>query len=132
MIFLIDATFPPKLARHLTGLSEARECEFRYANDECGEGARDEVLIKKVRDQGWFLITLDEALTRNPAKRRALMEGGVGTFVFTGSSLARRSFFKIVAFVMDVAEELLEHAERTRRPFILGISDKKKFKVLAP
>src|SRR3989449_7206343 len=73
-----------------------------------------------------------DALTRNPAKRRALMEGGVGTFVFTGSSLARRSFFKIVAFVMDVAEELLEHAERTRRPFILGISDKKKFKVLAP
>lgn len=72
-------------------------------------------------------MTLDERITRNPAKRKALLEGGIGTFVFTGSSLARRSFYKIVAFVMEVAEEILLHADRTPRPFIVGISDRGKF-----
>ena len=75
MIFLLDATFPPKLAHALQELTERRDCEFRYANDEFGEGAQDEVLIDGARDQGWFLMTMDERITRNPAKRRAVMEG---------------------------------------------------------
>ncbi|MGH6954080.1 MAG: hypothetical protein ACREGL_07860 [Alphaproteobacteria bacterium] len=127
MIFLLDATFPPKLARALQELTERRDCEFRYANDEFGAGAQDEVLIDGARERRWFLMTLDERITRNPAKRQALLEGGIGTFVFTGSSLARRSFYKIVAFVMEVAEEILLHADRTPRPFIVGISDRGKF-----
>ena len=72
-------------------------------------------------------MTLDERITRNPAKRKALLDGSIGTFVFTGSSLPRRSFYKIVAFVMTVAEEIIEHAARTGRPFIIGISDRAKF-----
>jgi hypothetical protein len=107
LIFLLDATFPPKLARALQQLTERHDCEFRYANDEFGAGAQDEVLIDGARERRWFLMTLDERITRNPAKRKALLEGGIGTFVFTGSSLARRSFYKIVAFVMEVAEEIL-------------------------
>jgi hypothetical protein len=127
VIFLLDATFPPKLARALQQLTERRDCEFRYANDEFGQGASDETLIAAARSRGWFFMTLDERITRNPAKRRALMEGGMGTFVFTGSSLPRRSFYKITGFVMEAAEEILEHAARTRRPFIIGISDRRKF-----
>lgn len=126
MIFLLDATFPPKLARSLQDLSERRDCEFRYANDEFGEGAPDETVVEGVRRHGWFLMTMDERITRNPAKRRALRDGGIGTFVFTGSSLPRRSFYKIVSFVMGVAEEIVEHAARTPRPFIIGISDRSK------
>lgn len=127
---MLDATFPPKLARALQDLTERRDCEFRYANDEFGEGARDEVLIDGARTRGWFLMTMDERITRNPAKRRALLDGRVGTVVFTGSSLPRRSFYKIVAFVMDVAEEIVEHAARTQPPFIIGISDRAKFSSL--
>ncbi|MFQ6045693.1 MAG: hypothetical protein ACE5PT_04940 [Gemmatimonadales bacterium] len=130
MIFLLDATFPPKLARALQELTERRDCEFRYANDEFGQGARDEILIDGARARGWFLMTMDEHITRNPAKRRALMDGRIGTFVFTGSSLPRRSFYKIVSFVMGVAEDILEHATRTRPPFIIGISDRRKFRRL--
>lgn len=127
MIFLLDATFPPKLARALQELTERHDCEFRYANDEFGHGAQDEVLIHGIRARNWYLMTMDERITRNPVKRKALLEGGIGTFVFTGSSLAQRSFYKIVAFVMTVAEEILESAARTRRPFIIGISDRAKF-----
>ena len=87
----------------------------------------DEVLIDGARERGWLFMTLDERITRNPAKRKALQEGGIGTFVFTGSSLARRSYYKITAFVMDVAEEILEHAGRHSPPFIIGISDRAKF-----
>lgn len=72
-------------------------------------------------------MTMDERITKNPAKRKALMEGGIGTFVFTGSSLPQRSFYKIVSFVMAVAEEIVDHAARTQRPFIIGISDRGKF-----
>lgn len=132
MIFLLDATFPPKLARALQGLTERRDCEFRYANDEFGEGAKDEIVIEGVRAHGWFFMTMDERITRNPAKRKALLDGHIGTFVFTGSSLPRRSFYKIVAFVMEVAEDIVEHAARTQRPFIMGISDRGKFIRLDP
>lgn len=132
MILLLDATFPPKLARALQELTERRDCEFRYANDEFGEGAPDEVVIDGDRARGWFLVTMDERIARNPAKRKALKDGQIGTFVFTGSSLPRRTFYKIVAFVMGVAEEILEHAASTARPFIIGISDRGKFSPLDP
>jgi hypothetical protein len=130
LIFLLDATFPPKLARSLQDLSERRDCQFRHANAEFGEGATDELIIEGVRARGWFLMTMDERITRNPAKRRALREGKIGTFVFAGSSLPRRSFYKIVSFVMGVAEEIVEQAGRTPRPFIIGISDQGKSKEL--
>ena len=127
MIFLLDATFPPKLARALQDLTERRDCEFRHANDEFGEGAHDEVLIEAARQRDWFFVTMDERMTRNPAKRKALIEGHLGAFVFTGSSLPQRSFSKIAAFVLQVADEIVEHAARMRRPFIIGISDRGKF-----
>lgn len=132
MIFLLDATFPPKLARALQDLSERRDCEFRFANAEFGDGAADEVIIDGVRVNGWFFMTMDERITRNPAKRSALRDGRIGTFVFTGSSLPRRSFYKIISFVMGVAEEIVDHAGRSQRPFIIGISDQGKFKSLDP
>jgi hypothetical protein len=124
LILLLDATFPPKLARGLQNLTERKDCEFRHADAEFGAGASDEVLIEEARRRGWFFVTMDERITRNPAKRRALIDGDIGTFVFTGSSLPRRSFYKIASFVMGVAEEILEHAAQTRRPFIIRISDK--------
>ena len=127
MIFLLDATFPPKLARALQELTERHDCQFRYANEEFGHAAQDEILIQGIRARGWYFMTMDERITRNPVKRKALLDGHIGTFVFTGSSLAQRSFYKIVSFVMAVAEEILEHAAHTPRPFIIGISDRARF-----
>jgi len=126
--FLFDATFPAKLGRALAELS--RDHSFIHVDDRLGRGATDEAVIRTASAEGWFLVTLDQGITRNPAKREALIQGRVGTFAFTGSAVGNLSYYKVVAFVMSIAEEMFDLAERTSRPFIFGISDRRKFKSL--
>jgi hypothetical protein len=129
LTFLFDATFPAKLGRALAVLS--RDHSFIHVDDHLGQGATDEAVIAAASASGSFLVTLDQGITRNPAKREALLQGGVGTFVFTGSAIGTLGYYKIVAFVMSIAEEMFDSAQRTKRPFIYGISDRKKFDKLA-
>ena len=131
MIFLFDANFPVQLGRALKELSRAPH-EFRHVDLEpgLGRGASDEAVIKAAGSAGWFLVTLDKGITRNPAKRRLLFENKMGTFSFTGSAIGNLGYYQIVAFVMSIAEQMIEYAEQTRRPFIFGITDQKKFREL--
>jgi len=129
LIFLFDANFPVQLGRALAQLSRQQH-EFRHVDEHLGPGASDEAVIQAAAAEGWFLVSLDKGIVRNPAKRRLLLEGGVGTFSFTGSAIGNWSYFQIVSFVMAIAEKMFETAERTPRPFIFGISDLKKFRRL--
>ena len=71
-------------------------------------------------------------MSKRPAQREAILESGIGAFVFRGSGLPERSFRKIAAFVLDVSDEIIEKASKTTKPFIWGISDHKKFERLDP
>ena len=75
MNFLFDATFPAKLGRALAELS--RDHSFIHVDDRLGRGATDEAVIRTASAEGWFLVTLDQGITRNPAKREALIQGRV-------------------------------------------------------
>ncbi|MFQ5704598.1 MAG: hypothetical protein ACE5HT_11310 [Gemmatimonadales bacterium] len=44
MIFLLDANFPPQLARALQVLDQ-EDCQFRHSPDEFGADAADEVIF---------------------------------------------------------------------------------------
>jgi len=72
-------------------------------------------------------VTLDAKMSRRPAQRQAIVDCGLGVFVFTGRALAQRSFREIAAFVLSVADSILEKARTTKPPFIWGISDRKAF-----
>src|SRR2546425_4831741 len=82
------------------------------------------------KERGWFLVTLDAGMSKRPAQREAIIESGIGAFVFRGRSLPQRSFRKIAAFVLDVSDDIIERAAGTTRPFIWGISDRKVFERL--
>lgn len=132
MTFLFDANFPVQLGRALKELSRAPH-EFRHVDLEptLGRGAKDEAVIEAAGSEGWFLVSLDKGIVKNPAKRALLFEKGVGAFSFTGSAIGTWSYYQIVSFVMSIAEEMFELAERTPRPFIFGITDKSKFRALS-
>jgi predicted nuclease of predicted toxin-antitoxin system len=126
LIFLLDATFPPQLGRALQELDQ-EGCYFRHATSEFGEGAKDEVIFAGIQERDWFLITLDAKMSKRPAQRQAIIDARLGVFVFTGSSLAQRSFREIASFVLGVADSILDLARTTKRPFIWGISDRRVF-----
>ncbi len=126
MIFLLDATFPPQLGRALQELDQ-EDCQYRHAPAEFGAAATDEAIFAAIRERDWFLITLDAKMSKHPAQRQAILDAGLGVFVFTGSSLAQRSFREIVAFVIGVTDTILDKAQTTKRPFIWGISDRRVF-----
>ncbi len=126
MIFLLDATFPPQLARALQELDQ-EDCQYRHAPAEFGAAAKDETIFAGIREREWFLITLDAKMSKRPAQRQAIIDASLGVFVFTGSSLAQRSFREIGAFVLTVTDGILERARTTKRPFIWGISDRRVF-----
>ena len=66
-------------------------------------------------------------MARRPAQRRAILDAGLGVFVFTGTNLAQQSFREIASFVLGVADKILDKARTTKRPFIWGISDRRVF-----
>jgi hypothetical protein len=126
LIFLLDEHFPPQLAQALQALDQ-EDCQYRHSPSEFGKGAKDEVIYAGIQERGWFLVTLDKKMTRNPAQRQAMLDAGLGVFVFTGSSLGQRPFRAIVSVVLGVTDDILRIAGTTPRPFIWGISDQRKF-----
>ena len=66
MIFLLDANFPPQLARALQALDQ-EDCEYRHSPDEFGADAPDEVIFAGNEDRDWFLMTLDAKMSRRRA-----------------------------------------------------------------
>jgi len=124
--FVLDATFSPQLATALEALSQG-EAHFEYAPTLFGSAAPDELIYHGVRDRGACLITLDIAMTRKPQQRAVMKDAGIGVFVFTGRALAQQSFNGIPATVLGGADEIAARAQSTRRPFVWGISDRKKF-----
>ena len=117
MIFLLDENFPPQLARALQALDQ-EDCQFRHSPAEFGAAAADEVIFAGIKDRGWFLMTLDAKMSRRPAQRQSILDAGLGVFVFTGRALAQRTFREIAAFVLSVADEIIDKANSTTTPFI--------------
>ena len=124
MIFLLDGSLPPPLAQALQRFDQ-EDCQYRHCAEVFGAAAHDDVMLSGVQERGWFLVTHDVRLSRQPAQRQALLESGIGVFVFTGR--AERTVREFAAFVLECAGAMIEHAAKTKPPFIWGISDQKRF-----
>ncbi|MGQ0715046.1 MAG: DUF5615 family PIN-like protein [Gemmatimonadaceae bacterium] len=125
MILFFDENIPPKVAAALQALGS---CEARHLVDHLPRGTPDETVFQFLAEKGWFLVTQDYRIKRNPHQRRVLLQAGLGAFILTGRG--HRSVEEMMIFVLECLPEIRVYAEETRKPFIYGISDKRKFEKL--
>lgn len=125
MIFFFDENMPPKVAAALQSLGT---CEARHLVDHLPRGTPDEDVFRFVASQGWFLITQDVRIRRNPHQRQALLQAGIGAFILTGR--ANRSVEEMMIFLLGRLPEIIKAAQHLEPPFILGVPDRGKIEQL--
>jgi predicted nuclease of predicted toxin-antitoxin system len=125
LILFFDENVPPKVAASLQALGT---CEARHLVDYLPRGTPDEQVFQFLAEREWFLVTQDYRIKRNPHQRQALLQARVGAFIFTGRS--DRSKEEMMIFILECLPTMSELAANTRRPFIIGISDRRKFERL--
>lgn len=126
MILFFDENIPPKVAASLQALGT---CEARHLIDHLPRGTPDEQVFQLLAERGWFLVTQDYRIRRNPHQRQALIQAGIGAFILTGRS--DRSKEEMMIFILECLPTMAEIVASTERPFIFGISDRRKFERLA-
>jgi predicted nuclease of predicted toxin-antitoxin system len=126
LILFFDENIPPKVAASLQALGS---CEARHLVDHLPRGTPDEQVFAFLAERGWFLVTHDHRMKRNPHQRQALMQAGIGAFILTGR--VQRSKEEMMIFILECLPKITELAEATERPFIFGIPDRGKFERLA-
>ena len=93
--------------------------------DEFERGTPDVQFLPAIGDKGWFLVTQDKRIRSRPHERRALLNAGVGAFVFTGR--AEKSTDEQAILILKHLPRIKGLAAKTERPFIFGISDRGNF-----
>lgn len=75
-----------------------------------------------------FLLTRDDKIRRHPHEVAAFQAAGIGAFILTGR--AQKTVIETMSFICDCLPEMEQWAIRTQRPFVCGISDRKRFELL--
>ncbi|MEX2284407.1 MAG: DUF5615 family PIN-like protein [Gemmatimonadota bacterium] len=117
-MFLLDENISHKIAKALSALGEA----VRHVTDVLPRGTADEAIFEKLAEEDWFLITQDQYIRRRKHQREAMLQAGIGAFIFTGR--AEKSLKEMTVAVLERFDEINELAIRTDRPFIFGIPDR--------
>lgn len=95
---------------------------MQHVTDVMPRGTTDEAIFEKLAEEDWFLITQDQNIRRHKHQREAMLQAGVGAFIFTGR--AEKSLKKMSIEVLARFDEIKDLASRTERPFIFGIPDR--------
>lgn len=120
MILCLDENLPPVVARSLDALGL---CGARHIVDLGWKGWRDEDIFGAIAAKGgWFLLTQDKNIRRNPHQRDALHRAGIGAFILTGR--ANKDPRKVMIFLLEWLPEIVELAQGTTPPFIFGLPDR--------
>ena len=82
MKFIFDENLSPALPEGLQKFGKDAE----HITKHCPPGTTDEDLLKKIGDNGWFLVTLDMGIRRKPTEKRALKEHQIGAFFLQGKN----------------------------------------------
>ena len=120
MILCFDENMPPGVAK---GLQALGECEAVHITDHLPRGTPDEEVFRYIAEKsGWYLVTQDQRIQRNPLQRRALAAAGIGAFILTGR--AQRDRREMMVFILERLPEMGEQVAATPVPFIFGIPDR--------
>lgn len=123
-IFLIDTNSSHRVAAALADLEQP----FRHLSEILPQNTPDVDLFSELSARSWFLVTQDEKITRKPHERQAMVNAGIGAFIYTGKAV--KSNVEMMQLVLKSLSEMLKTAARTRRPFVFGITDQAKFRRL--
>lgn len=121
MTFVFDENVSPALVKVLLLL----EYPVIHCTEFLPRGTADHVLFEEIASQGSFLVTQDQNMSRKKHQRAAMLALGLGVFIFTGK--ASRSNREFALLLQQSFPEIEHRAETTARPFVFGITDRRKF-----
>lgn len=125
MTFLFDENISPDVVESLRALDKPVIHVTQL--DELGRGAPDQKIFDFLgRRSDYILVTQDQRMTRKKHQRQAIRDAGLGVFVLTGR--AEKSNDDLVVLLLQCWSEITRPATRSPRPFIFGISDRRKIK----
>lgn len=112
----------------MLALKALQACDVEHVSDHCPAGTPDEDVFAFAAEKDWILVTQDIRIRRNPQQRQALLQAGIGCFIFTGR--AQRSVNDMMAFFLARLTEILPLAQVLSKPYIVGIPDRGKLERL--
>jgi len=118
LTYFFDNNLSPMLTNGLRAFGE----DVCHLREVFPANTPDEVWLPEIGRRGWFLVTHDKRIPRNPPEAQALVQAGVGVFVFTHSKkLARWSW---VELVVRRWSGIVGWAQHHDRPFVVGIPER--------
>ena len=127
MILLLDENMPPRVADALHTLGTV---EAYHVTKYLPKGTSDVEVFEFLADKPeWVLVTQDEKIRKRKHELAALRQAKVGAFILTGST--DRNVEEMLAFLAGCLSGMRKHADSTKRPYVIGISDRKRFEQLA-
>lgn len=124
MTFFFDNDLSYRLAQGLHAFGE----DVRHLREEFPPSTPDEVWIPQIGQRGWFLVSRDKRIARDPAKRQALTQAGVGAFFFTQKK--ELPLWGWVETVVRRWAEIKRWAESHQKPFVVGIPERGRLRTL--
>jgi hypothetical protein len=118
LTFFFDNNLSPRLVSGLRGFGE----DVVHLKDVFAPDMPDEAWIPQIGSRGWFLVSRDKRIARDPAKIRALKEAGVGAFFFTQKKDPH--LWEWVEMVVRRWTEIKRWADSRQRPFVVGIPER--------
>lgn len=123
MILLLDENMPSRVADALGALGTV---EVHHVTKFLPRGAKDvEIFAFLANKADWVLVTQDEKIRRRPQELAALRRAHAGVFVLTGRT--QRDVEAMLAFLAACLPGMRKAVAATRRPFVIGISDRRQF-----
>jgi predicted nuclease of predicted toxin-antitoxin system len=114
---LFDNNLSPDIAQGLHFILRSRGVTVSHVREipGLGEGATDESILAYCEATGACLVTRDFAIRRRPAFLAAIRGHSLGAFFLGGKEMSGED---IALQVLKASRQMVEHATRTRRPFV--------------
>jgi hypothetical protein len=120
--FFFDACLSRAIPRILLELG----VDARHLRDHFPEDAKDTEWIPQVGERGWVVVTVDNAIKKNSAERKALRDANV-TAVFLGKWFLRRQRWEQAAWILKYWRTIEQAANEAVPGTILYVNSRCQF-----
>ncbi len=117
MTFFLDNNLSKYLAEGMSAFQE----DVVHLQGIFPQDTDDLVWLQHLGQHGWFLVTRDERIRRNPAELDAIRSYGIGAFFLAGKS---RSRCDLIQQLVRNWPRIKDLAMRSKRPFAFRIPPK--------
>lgn len=87
-------------------------------DDHFEQGVQDAVWLTEVGARGWIVLTKDQRIRYREIERKALLNAGVGVFIFMSGNVP---FPKMAEIIAKALPRMMNFAHQTTPPFIAGV-----------